>query len=368
MKKILIISTVARQFYLFEESNIEVLKKIGFEVHGAANFNDNNVRLDSLDFVKHHVQIHRSPFSIKNLIALKQIIDIMKSNDFNVIHCHSPMGGVLGRLAGKITGIKNVIYTAHGFHFYKGASLKNWILYYPVEKFLSRFTDILIAINKEDYKRAIKLHAKKVVYLPGIGIDTKKFINTVFEPAKFKNSLGINENTTVILSIGELIRRKNYMTVLKSLALLKEQSFIFLICGIGELEKELRHLTKVLGLNYKVKFLGFRNDIPELCHISDVFIFPSFQEGLPVSLMEAMATGLPVICSNIRGNVDLIEEGKGGFLHSPTDVVGFSESIKRMILDTSLRKSFGQNNLNRIQRFDKKLIKKEMSSIYKSVE
>ncbi len=165
-----------------------------------------------------------------------------------------------------------------------------------------------------------------------------------------------------------MINRKNYTAALGSLASIQQHSFVFLICGRGELEKKLKHLTEELGIRNKVKFLGFRNDIPELCRISDIFLFPSFQEGLPVSLMEAMAAGLPVVCSNIRGNVDLIEEGKGGFLNSPTDIIGISENIRKLLLDNNLRRSLGQHNLHSIKGFDKRLIKRKMLDIYSSIK
>jgi glycosyltransferase involved in cell wall biosynthesis len=367
MKKILIISTVSRQFYLFETGNIEVLNSLNIQVHGAANFKDKNERLDTVNIIRHHIDIERSPFSFRNFKAYFQLKKLMKNEKFDAVHCHSPMGGVLGRLAAKTTGIKTIIYTAHGFHFFKGATIKNWVLYYSTEKLLSSLTDVLITINKEDYIRANKFHAKKVVYVPGVGIDTKRMMNSRFESEKLKRSLGIDEDTVIILSIGELIIRKNHVTALKSLADVKD-SFIFLICGVGELEKKLKHLAEELELQDKVKFLGFRNDIPELCNIADIFFFPSFQEGLPVSLMEAMAAGLPVVCSKIRGNVDLIEDGKGGFLNSPKDIIGFSESINKLFTDITLRTKMGAYNKQRINSFDKESIKKRMFEIYSSLD
>lgn len=166
MKKILIVSTVSRQFYLFEQGNIEVLKSLGYEIHGAANFDDANERLDELDIIRHHFDIQRSPFSLKNIKAFRQLKKIMQSENFCAVHCHSPMGGVLARLAAKSSGIYPVIYTAHGFHFYRGAPCKNWLIYYNIEKYLSKYTDILVTINKEDYARAKDFYSKKVVFVP----------------------------------------------------------------------------------------------------------------------------------------------------------------------------------------------------------
>ncbi|WP_338449640.1 glycosyltransferase family 4 protein [Niallia oryzisoli] len=364
MKKILIVSTVSRQFYLFEQGNIEVMKSLGYEVHAAANYSDANERLDTLDIIRHHFDIERSPFSLKNIRAYKQLKEIMKSENFDAIHCHSPMGGVLARLAAKATGISSVIYTAHGFHFYKGASKINWLIYYPVEKLLSSYTDVLITINKEDYERAKKFKAKRVVYVPGIGVDTNKFRNVSIDREAKREQLGIPKNTVVLLSIGEMIKRKNHETALKALANLENQNFIYLICGRGQLEDYLMNLTKTLGIENRVRFLGYRNDIPEICIASDVFLFPSFQEGLPVSVMEAMSVGLPIICSEIRGNIDLLDNGEGGYLLNPIDIDGFQFYIKRLLENNELRKSMGRRNSEEVLKYDKKVIKEKMRKIY----
>jgi glycosyltransferase involved in cell wall biosynthesis len=368
MKKILIVSTVSRQFYLFEQGNIEVLKSLGYEIHAAANYSDANERLDSLDIIRHHFDIERSPFSLKNIKAYRQLKRLMESEKFDVVHCHSPMGGVLSRLAAKAVGIPNVIYTAHGFHFYKGAPLINWLLYYPVEKFLSRFTDVLITINKEDYRRAQKFKANRVVYVPGIGVNTNKFKHVNIDRDKKREELGISKDTIVILSIGELIKRKNHETALRAIAEINNNNkLVYLICGSGELDTYLKDLAKSLGIENIVRFLGFRNDIPEICIASDIFLFPSFQEGLPVSVMEAMAAGLPVVCSNIRGNTDLIYNGVGGYLINPDDVDGFMKAILELKNNPDIRRSFGVNNSKKVEKFSKETVKKEISKIYREV-
>lgn len=364
MKKILIVSTVSRQFYLFEQGNIEVLKSLGYEIHAAANYSDANERLDTLDIIRHHFDIERSPFSLNNIKAYRQLIKLMKLESFDVVHCHSPMGGVLARLAVKAVGISSVMYTAHGFHFYKGAPLINWLLYYPVEKYLSKYTDVLITINKEDYQRAQKFKAKKVVYVPGIGVDTNKFIRVSSNREKKREQLGIPKDTVVLLSIGEMIKRKNHETALRALAKIESQNFLYLICGRGQLEDYLKNLSKNLGIEEKVRFLGYRNDIPEICAASDVLLFPSYQEGLPVSVMEAMSVGLPIICSDIRGNTDLIEDGKGGYLVNPNDIDGFAKFIKKLIEDNDMRKIMGKRNLEKIKLFDKDVVKKRMKGLY----
>lgn len=368
MKKILIVSTVSRQFYLFEQGNIEVLKSLGYEVHCAANFSDANERLDSLNIIRHHFNIERSPFSAKNLNAYKELKKIMQSEKFDAVHCHSPMGGVLARLAAKSVGIPTVLYTAHGFHFYKGSSIINWLIYYPIEKLLSRYTDILITINKEDYSIAKRFNADKIVHVPGIGVDTKKFSTIDVDRDKKRKDLGISKDTVVLLSIGEMIKRKNHETALRALEKLENQDFVYLICGKGELSDYLRGIAVKLGIENKVRFLGFRNDIPEICAISDVLVFPSYQEGLPVSVMEAMSAGMAIVASSIRGNTDLIESGKGGFLLHPDDIQGYAESISKIVHEKELAKHMGEYNKDFVQQFDKKNVKAIMKKVYKGLE
>lgn len=367
MKKILIVSTVSRQFYLFEQGNIEVLKSLDYEVHGAANFEDANERLDALDIIRHPFDIQRSPFSLKNIKAYKQLKKIMKSENFDAVHCHSPMGGVLARLAAKSIGLSPVIYTAHGFHFYDGAPRKNWLIYYNVEKYLSKFTDTIVTINNEDYSRAKTFKAKSVIAVPGIGVDSSKFDNVKVDRNKKREELAIPEGAIVLLTIGEMIKRKNHETALKALAKLKNNNYIFLVCGRGELESQLKDLAENLGIEDKVRFLGFRNDIPEICIASDIFVFPSYQEGLPVSVMEAMSAGLPIVASRIRGNTDLIQDGNGGFLHEPEDYLGIAKSIAKVIEDESLRAKMSVRNKEEVKKYDKQVVKDRMRELYENL-
>lgn len=368
MKKILIVSTVSRQFYLFEQGNIEVLNSLGYEVHAAANYSDvNNERLDSLDIIRHHFDIDRSPFTFRNVNAYRQLKRLLENEKFDAIHCHSPMGGVLARLAAKATGTSPTIYTAHGFHFYKGAPIINWLIYYPVERFLSKYTDLLITINEEDFNKAQIFKAKDVIHVPGIGINTKKFRDVTKNRDKKRAELEITSDTVVLISVGEMIKRKNHETALRALAKVKNKNFIYLICGRGQLEDYLMNLTKTLGLDDKVRFLGFRNDIPEMCAASDVFLFPSYQEGLPVSVIEAMSVGLPIICSRIRGNTDLIKDGIGGFLIEPKDINGFANKIEQLINNDKDRIMMGKSNYDSVQRYDIDVIKNIMEKVYKSL-
>lgn len=367
MKKILIVSTVSRQFYLFEQGNIEVLKSLGYEVHAAANFSDENERLDSLEIVRHPFGIQRSPFSLRNLKAFKELLRIMKSESFDAVHCHSPMGGVLARLAARLAGIKTVLYTAHGFHFFKKAPLVNWVIYYPVERLLSYLSDVIITINNEDYRRAQTFGAKNVECIPGVGVETKKYSLQIMDQTEKRRELGIPIDSFVILSVGELNKNKNHEIILKSIAKINQPNIYYIICGQGTLLNRLRDMSKKLGIENQVKLLGYRNDMPEIYRVADMFAFPSKREGLGLSALEAMASGLPIVTSNVHGILDYSIDGITGYTCNPTDVNGFADAIKKIEEDSELRNKISIENINSVRRFDIAESKAKMKKIYREV-
>lgn len=317
LRKALLVTHVSGFVPQFEMNNVRILQQLGYEVHYASNFSHpsygtDNHRLDGTGIVRHQINFVRSPFSTENMTAYRQMVALMKREQFSLVHCHTPMGGVIARLAAHAVHTGPIIYTAHGFHFFKGAPLKNWLFYYPMEKFLSRYTDQQICINREDFEIARrKFHAKYVDYIPGVGID-----GTIFqtlgdkERLKKRDSLGIKPGQVVLLTSGEMIPRKNQEVLFEMLAQLKKEnsklSMHLLICGHGELNDYLHNLANKLGVADQISFLGYREDMAEIFQASDLFLFPSLQEGLPRAMLEAMASGLPVICSEIRGNTDLM--------------------------------------------------------------
>ena len=377
MRKALILSSVASMIDQFNMPNIELLLKNGYQVDVACNFENGNTcsgekilrlkkQLKNLGVGYYQIDFERDVKKLfRNAKAYSQVLKLVKNNDYNFIHCHSPIGGVCARLAGRATGTK-VIYTAHGFHFYKGAPIKNWLLYYPVERLLAHYTDVLITINREDYQLAKHFKAKKVVYVPGVGIDTNKSNNIDIDIDQKRKELGLDKDDFVLLSVGELSERKNHEIIIKALSKLGNPKIKYLICGQGDLQE---HLTnKARELNVNVKFLGFREDILEISAITDLFVFPSRQEGLPVALMEAMAAGLPVICSKIRGNIDLIEDGKGGYLVDPNDSDGFADAIMRLYKNFDKSLNMGFYNVRSVNKFGSSKVMDSMNQVYNEIE
>lgn len=371
MKKVLFVATVVKaHIMVFHIPFLKWFKENGYETYVCAR-NDYESKEDCIiPYCDNYTDIpfERSPIKFNNLKAYKQLKSIIDSNEFDIIHCHTPMGGVLTRLSSqkaRKNGTK-VFYTAHGFHFFKGAPFKNWLIYYPVEYILAKYTDVLITINKEDNRRAKKyFKAGSVEYIPGVGIDTKRFNKASVDKFVKRKEIGVPNEAFVLLSVGELNKNKNHETVIKALAKLKNNDIHYVVCGQGPFENYLSKMIEDLGLKKQVHLLGFRRDIAQICKVADVFAFPSYREGLSLSLMEAMVSGLPVVCSKIRGNLDLIEDGKGGFLAEPWDDKGFADAINTLYSSEDLRNKFREYNLDKIKNFSIENVKKEMKGIYK---
>lgn len=374
-KRALMLASVASMIDLFNMDNIKILKDLGYKVDVACNFEEGSItsqervnefrkQLEENGIHTYQLPIPRSVSKVKQIFdSYKLTKKLVEKNKYQIVHCHSPIGGVICRLAcrkARKYGTK-VIYTAHGFHFYKGASKKAWMIFYPVEKFCSKYTDILITINKEDYNRAKKFKAQKIEYVPGIGIHTKELQETEVDKAAKRQELGLTEEDFVIMSTGQLSIRKNHEVIIRALAKINEQNVKYLIVGFGELENYLKNLAKELNIEDRIVFAGYRNDVKEILHAVDAFAFPSLQEGLPVSLMEAMAVGLPIVCSNIRGNVDLIENNINGYLYRKDDIEGFAEGINKLVNNSS---DMSRNNLMKIRKFDIAFVGDSMKKIY----
>ena len=378
MKKALMVAHVAYAIEMFNMPNIRLLISMGYEVQVACNFDDRSSlsdekvallkdKLTALGVKYHNIPFQRMPIKPANLKAYTQLKSLIDSENFDLIHCHTPVGGIITRLAAAKSRKKNgtkVIYTAHGFHYFEGAPLINWLIYFTAEKLCSYFTDTIITINKEDYNNAkTKLNAKKVAYVPGVGVDTDFFAGNAGKREALLGEISADKDSIILLSVGELSDRKNHSVSIKALSKVKNDNVHLVIAGTGEKREEFSSLAKELGVDGRVHLLGFRTDIAELLKSADIFLFPSVQEGLPVALMEAMSCSLPVICSAIRGNIDLIDDSCG-VLCGASDVEGFAKAIEKLIADPNTRKVMAQKALDRSKNYDIKIIENHMKDIY----
>ncbi|MBU5294098.1 glycosyltransferase family 4 protein [Anaerosalibacter bizertensis] len=369
MKKILFISNISNRITNFAIPSIVAGQSLGYDFHMAANYSNFTDDASKYNLTIHHIDIKRNPFNIKNIKAYKQMLDLIKKEEFDVIHCNTPIGGVLGRICGAKAGVKKIIYTAHGFHFYKGAPLINNTLYKWVEMYLAKKTDAIITINKEDYEAAKHMKLRNngnVYYVPGVGIDVDAIKKVEVDRTKKRAEFGINDNEFVITAVGRLEKNKNVENMISAIAKAND-NVILLLCGKGEQAGDMKDLAKQLNVEDRVIFAGFRDDIPKILKSSDAYMLISYREGLSRSLMEAMASGLPCIASKIRGNVDLIEDGIGGYLVNPNDVDEIAGSINKIADDIDLKNKMGQVNLKNIKSCSIENVKKQMKEIYKGI-
>ena len=369
-KKALLVTTVSGFVPQFEMNNVRLLQERGYEVHYASNFDmpsygDNNDRLKGTGIRCHQIAFAREPWNLQNMSAVRELAALIRREGVSLLHCHTPMGAACARVAAARTGLRNVIYTAHGFHFFDGAPKKNWLIYYPVEKFLSRYTDSLLLINREDYVRARKkFSARHTDLLPGVGIDIEAVQRESAESGGLREELGISPDKRVLLTAGEMIPRKNQALLLEVLRRLNHLSLTLIILGHGKLQDELKAKARVLGVEAQVIFPGYRTDVFRFYGIADLFLFPSLQEGLPVAVMEAMAAGLPVVASGVRGNRDLILPGKGGELLSPHRATDWEKVVSILLGDCKKREAYGLYNRQRIGAFSREANETKMREIY----
>ena len=321
----------------------------------------------SLGCKVHDIPFSRSPFSKNNLKAYKMFKQLVESEHYDIVHTHTPNASMIARLACRNVRKQGtrVFYTAHGFHFFKGAPLKNWLMYYPIEMLCAYFTDVLITINKEDYALAQKkMPAKKVYYVPGVGIDISKIQDVQCDRNEVRKSMSVPEDCILLLSVGELNANKNHQVVVKALARLNNKNVHYAIAGLGNQKEKLLNLARILGVEKQLHLLGYRTDVPAIAKSSDIFCFPSHREGLGLSALEAMSCGLPLITSNVHGINDYSQDNVTGYKCSPDDVFSWSEKLKVLIEDSSKRKQFGQNNMQIVKKFSMQNILQRMKEIY----
>ena len=365
-KRVLMVATVPSMIGQFNMNNIQILQELGYTVDVAADFTDTSVwptervqkfkdQMKKMEIECIQLDFSRSPLKLnRHYQSYKETVRLIRERNYSFIHTHTPIASAIVRQAAHKTGTK-VIYTAHGFHFYEGAPLKNWLFFYPVEKYLSRFTDVLITINKEDYNRALKeFHARKTVYVPGVGVDTEKFAPRKSGRDKIRTELGLSDNQIMLLSVGELNENKNHATVIKAI---ESMNVIYVIVGKGDKKEELQQLAQ--KCNVDLRLTGFRTDAADFYNAADVYVLPSIREGLNVSLMEAMASGLAVACGRIRGNTDLVEDN--ACLFNPKSEEEIRKAFNYVLKNKDV---IGENNKKSIEKCSMAVVRKKMKQIY----
>ena len=370
--KMLYILNVTEKVNNFSYSAMVAAQNLGIDFSIAGNWGYPDDAAREADEKKYGIKIYqvdfiRAPYDPRNIKAYRQIRAIMEREKFDLIHCNTPIGGIIGRIAAKKCGVRKVIYQAHGFHFYKGAPFINRTLFYQMEKQFAKITDVLVTINSEDFEAATAFRLKKggmLRYVHGVGIDLSLYDGVAEHRVQKRLELGLKEDDIALISVGELNRNKNNMAIVKALSQINNKHLHYYLCGVGEEKDALMTFASEHGLKDRIHFLGYRNDIKELLSASDIFVMPSFREGLSRSLMEAMACSLPCVVSKIRGNTDLIKNG-GGHLCSPYSSEEFSVAIRKCV--QADRKAMGEINLQSVKEFNLTKVINEWEKIYKEV-
>ena len=378
--RVLMTATVPSMIGQFNMDNIKLLQELGYEVDVACNCHDYSVwskkRIDTFkrDLLTMNINIYQIDFErnmfklIKHFKSYFQMKHLLNKRHYDIIHTHTPISSFITRFAfknSKYFDNSKLIYTAHGFHFFKGNSLVNNIIFSSLERIAGKYTDILITINNEDYLAAKKFKLRKngiVKYVPGVGININKINSIVGNHDEFCKELKISTNSTLLLSVGELNFNKNHKIIIDCLPKLP-QEIHYIICGVGPLMQQYNDLAEELGVSDRLHLLGYRDDVFKIMKSCDIFIFPSFREGLGLAAIEAMACGMPLITSNRHGILDYAQNGINAFTCNPFKSDEFLTAIKKM--NKNLINQFGDYNKNCAVKYDLHVIHKKMCSIYK---
>lgn len=376
MKKALMLAPMGSVHRRFNKANIEALKSLGYQIELVANFEDGDgPEVHNQEYVaectKNGFVTHSIPFARHSLTGslkcLPQVKKLLKEGQYDIVHAHTETGGLILRLAKCVKSKSRFIYTPHGMSFWKGSSLKSQMVYRPLERWICSGMDKNLGMNQEEVDVLRKWNSKTAVYVPGIGLNLERFQKTGRPREEVRADFGLKEDDKFIVSVGELDDNKNHITVVKALAMLEHKNFKYVVCGVGPNKEMLQQSARETGLEDKVILAGYRSDIPDILNAADIFVFPSFHEGMPVSALEAMACGLPIVCSEIRGNVDIVQDGVNGFLFAPTNFVLLSQRLLLLMDDKQLRKSMGKKNETIVGDFSIESVAEELYSIYFSL-
>jgi len=375
--KVLIVTALAGFVKSFLMQDVATLQSMGYEVHCAANANhagaegvvdflqERNVVFHQVDFSSSRIGLHESS------IALRQMGELASAEDFEFVHCHTPIAGAICRVAFRKLqrrGLVRVAYTTHGFYFHNGADWKAWFVFRTIEDLMSRWSDTMITINREDYGNALRMHCPDVRYIPGVGADIDKFRDVKVNRVEYRQALGLCSDDFVVLAVGEISARKNQKVIVEALSRHRIPNAVFVICGNcitgTDTKREIEELASKSCVD--IRFLGRRSDVAEICKCADVGVLPSIREGLGLAGIEMLAAGLPVVGSDVHGIPDYLIDGYNGFLCSPHDADAFEQRLA-CLCDSDLRRQLGANGYKSVRQFSVDESARCMARIYRDI-
>ncbi len=384
---VLLLTTISGFLPKFLMQDVRILMRLGYTVHYASNFEQpvydcDRSALEKEGIICHSIPIAKNPLALRdNMAALRQLNKMILQYDIRAVHCHNPVGGVLGRLAGKSCRGRSksrgrrplpyIIYTAHGFHFYQGAPWKNWLLYYPVERILARRTDQLITINREDEILAKKFHLRKggrIARIPGVGYDAARFCERPDKRKEFREELGAGDNDYIFLAVGELNDNKNHRTIIEAFAQMTERisserrCIKLYICGEGLRRGLLQKRIRELSLEDRVFLCGYQTQIEKYYQCADCFLFPSVREGLGMAAVEAMACGLPLIVGDNRGTREYAYDN--AIVCNSDDIRQFADAMQSVMEDMEKAAEMGRRSKEIAAGFSREKTDEVMEQVY----
>lgn len=362
------VTNKVRTYSLGHQNVIIPMLSLGHEVIWAADFSDFVGDRSAVPCRMEQIDIFSYPFHRTNLKAYRDIKRLIKTENIEAVYTSTPIGSTLSRIAAWRCGIKRVVYAAHGFLFFYGAPLINRTLYKIPELLLAKVTDYLITINEEDFRAALSIKLRsgaKPYMIHGAGVNVGVKVNV--DRTEKRKELGFSDSDIIVVSAGDLNPNKNNRIVIEAFSHIPNKNVHYVICGAGILENELKELTKSLGVETNVHFLGFRTDMPQILASSDILVMPSFREGVPRAILEAMDLGLPCVGSKTRGIADLIDDGKGGYICKPKDAQGFADAIMKLAENQDIRKQYGEYNSKKAKGYSTEIVREELSTIFKEV-
>lgn len=367
--KVLFVASVYTHLAAFHIPFMKLLQERGYEIHAAASSAEGRKEdVEAARVTCWEIPFARSPYTPGNLRAYRELRALLRGHHFDLIHVHTPVAAFMGRYLAKVTQQGPVLYTAHGFHFYKGAPRRNWMIYYNAERLAARWTDGLVVMNGEDFDNAKKLGfepEQNLFYVHGVGVDLTEFSNSVAENDSIRTTLAIDPRDVVVTCVAEFNDNKNHVFLLEAWREFTQRHNHghLLLVGTGEKIGALQQRVKQEGIS-RVHFLGYRGDVPQILRETDIVTLVSRREGLPKAVMEAMAAGKPVVATNVRGNRDLVEHGKTGLLVELGDVPGLVNALERLTSDPELRAAMGATGQEKIRDYSLERILGEMAGIY----